>query len=67
MISTVLSGWSDGLNTNTSVKSRRLSSPGNLRLSALNSAPFGRPRSQAMNFCRALLKASRFTQPVAPV
>ena len=35
MIRTVLSGSSDDVNTNRSVKSRRLSSPGNLRLSAL--------------------------------
>jgi len=35
MISTVLSGSQPTLNTNRSVKSRRLSSPGNLRLSAL--------------------------------
>src|SRR6266496_108008 len=35
MISTVVSGSSGELNMNTSVRSRRLSSPGNLRLSAL--------------------------------
>ena len=35
MIRTVLSGSSADVNTNTSVKSRRLSSPGNLSLSAL--------------------------------
>ena len=35
MISTVLSGSSVDWNTNTSVRSRRLSSPGNLSLSAL--------------------------------
>src|SRR4029077_15232956 len=35
MISTVLPGSSVDLNANTSVRSRRVSSPGNLRLSAL--------------------------------
>ena len=35
MISTVLSGSSEDWNTNTSVKSKRRSSPGNLSLSAL--------------------------------
>src|ERR1700689_467737 len=39
MISTVLSGSSADSNGKTSVKSSRLSSPGNLRLSTLTTAP----------------------------